>query len=110
MMPPDTFEAYAMATGLDVLALQRVFRCAYYSVTRRLGEVMRRQPLMAVLYERQGDKPEEWPEQAAPGSSGPRQWFGRRGSGRNLRACSAAPRAVCPSRTGARPPAHWPSK
>ena len=67
MMPPDTFEAYALATGLDVLALQKVFRCAYFSVTRRLGEVMRRQPLMAVLYERKGDKPEEWQEQADPG-------------------------------------------
>ena len=67
MMPPDTFEAYALASGLDVLALQRVFRCAYYSVTRRLGEVMRRQPLMAVLYEHKGDRPEEWPEQADPG-------------------------------------------
>ena len=66
MMPPDTFEAYALATGLDVLALQKVFRCAYFAVTRRLGEVMRRQPLMAVLYERKGDKPEEWPEQADP--------------------------------------------
>ena len=65
MMPPETFEAYALATGLDVLALQRVFRCAYYSVTRRLGEVMRRQPLMAILYERKGDKPESWPGRAA---------------------------------------------
>ena len=67
MMPPDTFEAYALATGLDVLVLQRVFRCAYYSVTRRLGEVMRRQPLLAVLYERKGDRPEAWPEPADPG-------------------------------------------
>ena len=67
MMPPGTFEAYALATGLDVLALQRVFRCAYHSVTRRLGEVMHRQPLMAVLYERKGDKPEAWPERADPG-------------------------------------------
>ena len=67
MMPPDTFEAYALATGLDVVTLQRVFRCAYLSVTRRLGEVMRRQPLMAVLYERRGDRPEGWPEQADPG-------------------------------------------
>ena len=67
MMPPDTFEAYALATGLDVLALQKVFRCAYFSVTRRLGEVMSRQPLAAVLYERKGDKPEAWPEQADPG-------------------------------------------
>ena len=67
MMPPDTFEAYALASGLDVPALQRVFRCAYHAVTRRLGEVMRRQPLAAVLYERKGDKPEQWPEKADPG-------------------------------------------
>ena len=66
MMPSDTFEAYALATGLDVLALQKVFRCAYYSVTRRMGEVMRRQPLAAVLYERKGDKPEAWPKRADP--------------------------------------------
>lgn len=66
MMPPDTFEAYALASGLDVPALQKVFRSAYYSVTRRLGEVLRWQPLMAVLYERKGDKPEQWPEPAAP--------------------------------------------
>ena len=67
MMPPDIFEPYALASGLDVLALQKVFRCAYHSVTRRMGEVMCRQPLAAVLYERRGDKPEEWPEQADPG-------------------------------------------
>ena len=66
MMPPDTFEAYALASGLDLLALQRVFRCAYYSVTRRLGEVMRHQPLLAVLYERRGDEQGAWPEQADP--------------------------------------------
>ena len=66
MMPPGTFAAYAQATGLDVLALQRLFRCAYLSVTRRLGEVMRNQPLLAVLYERRGKNPEAWPERAFP--------------------------------------------
>ena len=68
MMPPDIFAAYAVAAGLDVPALQRVFRCAYSSVTRRLGEVMRRQPLAAVLYERQGNGPATWPERPDPGS------------------------------------------
>ena len=67
MMPPETFAAYAQATGLDVLALQRLFRCAYHSVTRRLGEAMRRQPLLAVLYEREGEQPTAWPEQPAAG-------------------------------------------
>ena len=67
MMPPETFAAYAQATGLDVLALQKLFRCAYHSVTRRLGEAMRRQPLLAVLYEREGEQPTAWPEQPAPG-------------------------------------------
>ena len=67
MMPPETFAAHARATGLDVLALQRLFRCAYLSVTRRLGEVMRRQPLLAVLYQRQGRNPAAWAERAEPG-------------------------------------------
>ena len=67
MLPPDTFAAYAQATGLDVLALQRLFRCAYSSVMRRLGEAMRRQPLLAVLYERRRKNPAAWPEQPAPG-------------------------------------------
>ena len=67
MMPPDIFAAYALATGLDVLALQRVFRCAYLSVTLRLGEVMRRQPLAAALYQRRGEQPAAWTEQAEPG-------------------------------------------
>ncbi len=66
MMPPETFAAYAQTAGLDVPALQRLFRCAYLSVTRRLGEVMRGQPLLAVLYERRGKNPAAWPEGAAP--------------------------------------------
>ena len=66
MMPPETFAACAQAAGLDVLALQRMFHCAYLSVTRRLGEVMRNQPLLAVLYERRGSNPEAWPERAFP--------------------------------------------
>ena len=54
LMPPETFAAYALASGLHVAALKNVFRCAYSSVTIRLGEVMDRQPLLAVLYERCG--------------------------------------------------------
>jgi len=67
MMPPETFAAYAQASGLDVPALQRLFRCACLSVTRRLGETMRCQPLLAVLYERRGRDPQAWPERPSPG-------------------------------------------
>ena len=110
MMPPDTFEAYALASGLDAVELQRVFRCAYYSVTRRLGEVMRRQPLLAVLYERKGDRPEAWPEPADPGEFRATAVIQTPGYKRAfLLPYSAVPGAVCPCRTGARPPAHWPS-
>ena len=61
-MPPDIFAAYAQASGLDVVALHRVFRCAYSTAAIRLAEVLDRQPLLAVLYEReeQGD-PADWP-------------------------------------------------
>ena len=57
LMPPETFAAYALASGLDVVALKKVFRCSYSAVALRLSEVMDRQPLLAVLYERkeQGD-------------------------------------------------------
>ena len=54
LMPPETFAAYALASGLDVVALKKVFRCSYSAVAIRLGEVMNRQPLLAVLYERNG--------------------------------------------------------
>ena len=62
LMRPDTFAAYALASGLDVVALKNVFRCSYSAVAIRLGEVMGRHPLMAVLYERKGQcDPESWP-------------------------------------------------
>ena len=67
MMPPETFAAYAQATGLDAPALQRLFRCAYRSVTLRLGEAMRCQPLLAVLYERRGRNWATGPDGVAPG-------------------------------------------
>ena len=109
MMPPDTFEAYALATGLDVLELQRVFRCAYYSVTRRLGEVMRRQPLLAVLYERKGENPSEWAEKPDPGEF--RATAVVRTPGIEDRSspllCGSSGRMPLPYRPP--PPAHWPS-
>ena len=62
LMPPDVFAAYAQASGLDVVALHNVFRCAYSTAAIRLAEVLSRQPLLAVLYEREerGD-PADWP-------------------------------------------------
>ena len=62
LMPPETFAAYALASGLDVVALHKVFRCAYSTAAIRLAEVLGRQPLLAVLYERKepGD-PADWP-------------------------------------------------
>ena len=69
LMPPDIFAAYARASGLDVVALHNVFRCAYSSVAIRLGEVMLRQPLFVALYERnEADDPADWPRQTSPDS------------------------------------------
>ena len=67
LMQPGPFAAYARATGFDVVALQKRYGRAYASVTLRLGEVMRGQPLVAVLYER-GEKgePSAWTEPPAP--------------------------------------------
>ena len=64
LMPPETFTAYALASGLDVVALQGVFQCSYASVAMRMAEVMRQQPLSVLLYERKdrGD-PSGWPAQ-----------------------------------------------
>ena len=63
LMQPRAFEPLAAESGLDVLALQRAFRCSYASVAIRLAEVLPAPPLMAVLYERdeKGD-PTGWTE------------------------------------------------
>ena len=53
LMQPESFTLFAEASGFDVLALQKQYRCSYASVTIRLAEVIREQPLMAVLYERE---------------------------------------------------------
>ena len=69
LMQPGPFAAYAEATGLDVVALQKRYRRAYASVTLRLAEVMRGQPLLAVLYERrERGGPSAWAETPAPGA------------------------------------------
>ena len=63
LMPVDIFEAYAHASGLDVVALHGVFRCSYASAAIRLGEVMVRQPLFVALYERdEAGDPADWPQ------------------------------------------------
>ena len=63
LMHPRAFEPLALEWGLDVLALQRAFQCSYAAVTIRLAEVLRRPPLMAVLYEREDEgDPEGWTE------------------------------------------------
>ena len=66
LMQPEAFAALAEQSGLDVLALQKAFRCSYASVALRLAEAVRDQPLMAVLYERseRGD-PAGWAEPPA---------------------------------------------
>ena len=65
LMQPETFSLVAESSGLDVLALQRAYRCSYASVTLRLAEVVRKLPLMTILYERDrddGPDPEGWTE------------------------------------------------
>lgn len=52
LMQPYWFTLFATSSGLDVIALQKAYGRAYSSVILRLAEVMRNQPLIAVLYER----------------------------------------------------------
>ncbi len=69
LMPADIFDAYALASGLDVVALHGVFRCSYAAAAIRLGEVMDRQPLFVALYERdEAGDPADWPEGNEPHS------------------------------------------
>ncbi|MDE2867183.1 MAG: hypothetical protein OXN91_00925 [Chloroflexota bacterium] len=69
LMQPAAFTRLAVATGLDVLALRRRYRRSYASVTLRLAEVLRQQPLLAVLYERrESGVPAAWTERPAAGA------------------------------------------
>ena len=62
LMQPEGFLALAGAWGLDVTALQREYRYAYAAVALRLAEVVRRPPLLVVLYERPDRRdPAQWP-------------------------------------------------
>ena len=62
LMQPGDFRELALASGLDVIALQREYRYAYAAVAMRLAEVVRNLPYSVVLYERPGRAdPAEWP-------------------------------------------------
>ncbi len=50
LMQPRAFEPLALEWGLDVLRLQQAFQCSYAAVALRLTEVLRRPPLMVVVY------------------------------------------------------------
>ena len=67
LMQPYWFSLFTEASGFDVVALQRTYGRAYSSLTIRLAEVMRHQPLLAVLYER-GDAgdPRKWSDDTPP--------------------------------------------
>ena len=62
-MQPRAFEPLALEWGLDVLALQRAFRCSYPRRPSGWPRWLRHPPLMAILYERgdEGD-PAGWAE------------------------------------------------
>jgi hypothetical protein len=63
LMQPEVFALFAQATGLDLVALQRMYRRSYVSVALRLVEVMPHQPLLAAVYERwDGGDPLDWEE------------------------------------------------
>ncbi len=88
LMQPGEFRELALASGLDVIALQREYRYAYAAVAMRLTEVVRNLPYFVALYER-------------PGRADPARWP----RGDDL----AALRATVVRRTeGMGPPASWP--
>ena len=67
MLQPETFSLFARASGYDAVALQKQYGCSYATTTLRLAEVMRRQPLMAVLYEREEEgEIAAWDEEPLP--------------------------------------------
>ena len=68
LMQPRWFSLFAEASGFDVVALQSTYGRAYSSLTIRLAEVMKHQPLLAVLYERkEGEDPRRWDAVPSPG-------------------------------------------
>ena len=77
LMQPRAFEPLALEWGLDVLALQRAFRCSYASVTIRLAEVLRRRPSWpSCTRGRTKGTPQAGPSRPTSG----RRWCGGRGA------------------------------
>ncbi len=61
-MQPRAFKPLALEWGLDVLKLQRAFRCSYAAVSIRMAEVLRDPPVMVVLPRgRTGETPKTGP-------------------------------------------------
>ena len=61
LMQPRWFSLFAEASGFDAVALHETYGRAYSSLAIRLAEVMRHQPLLSVLYERDEEgEPWEW--------------------------------------------------
>ena len=67
LMQPPWFSLFAEASGFDAVALHETYGRAYSSLAIRLAEVMRHQPLLSVLYERdeEGD-PWQWDSNPTP--------------------------------------------
>ena len=108
LMQPKAFEPLALEWGLDVLKLQRAFRCSYAAVTIRLAEVLRKPPLMAVLYTRKDrSDPAGW-----TGSSDLRATVVRRDAGllRLQPSSSSAMGAAPPAGASRSRTAHWRSR
>ena len=105
LMQPQAFSLVAERSGLDVLALQRTYRCSYASVTLRLAEVMEDRPLMTVLYEREekGD-PADWAEPPVLSATVVRR---TRGFGSPATFPISGERAAFPGGAGPFPSAPW---
>ena len=67
LMQPRWFSLFAEASGFDAVALHETYGRAYSSLAIRLAEVMRNQPLLSVLYERDEEgEPWEWDPNPSP--------------------------------------------
>ena len=108
LMQPGVFAPCAQASGLDVVALHDRFGSSYASAALRLAEVVRRPPLLVVLYGRteRGD-PALWP--AGDDLARLRAKVVRRtgASGRGAPNSWAVGGAGCPTRTGPSRPDLW---
>lgn len=67
LMQPEVFALFAQVTGVDVVALQRMYRRSYGSIALRLTEVMHAQPMLVAVYDRWEDgEPGDWRDQPDP--------------------------------------------